>query len=257
MQMKILIADDERWIRKGIKKMIDAEGLGAEEIFEADSVQQALEVFKEHRPEIVISDVRFPTDDGCHMCREIYKEAPDTKFIMLSGYDDFEFVRQSLSYRAVDYLLKPVEKSTLNHTIRKAWEDWKREHAQNSTADEEIFLYSGGEKLIHQVMEDIQKDCAKKRSLASIAEEYHMNETYFSSLFTRVAGVSLMNYIMQVRIEKAKDLMLMTRGGGKVHEIARLVGYEDSRYFARIFKKLTGETPTEFKNRQEQENEQN
>lgn len=252
--MKILIADDERWIRKGIKKMIDTDELGAEEILEAGSVEQALEIFHEAHPEIVISDVCFPADDGCHLCWEIYEMEPRTKFIMLSGYDDFAYVRQSLAYRAVDYLLKPVEKSVLNETLRKAWEEWRKENRMQNS-EKEAFFPSGGETMIAQVMEEIQKNYSQKFSLSAIAEKYHMNESYFSSLFTRVAGVSLMNYIMQVRIEKAKDLMLMT-SGGKIHEIASRVGYEDSRYFARIFKKVTGETPTEFKNRQERENEQ-
>lgn len=252
--MKILIADDERWIRKGIRKMIDTEGLEIEEIAEAESVEKALEIFQEAGFEIVISDVRFPADDGCNLCRKIYQLEPRTKFIMLSGYDDFEYVRQSLSYRAIDYLLKPVEKSVLNQTIRKAWEEWKRENT-NQNLDEVITFPSEGETLISQVMEEIQKNYAQKFSLSAMAEKYHMNESYFSALFAREAGVSLMNYIMQVRIEKAKDLMLMTNGG-KIHEIASRVGYEDSRYFARIFKKVTGETPSEFKNRQETEDEE-
>lgn len=249
--MRILIADDERWIRKGIKKMIEMEE--TDEILEAESVEEAMVIFQQFRPEIVLSDVRFPGDDGCHLCRMIYEIRPETKFIMLSGYDDFTYVRQSLAYRAVDYLLKPVEKSVLNETIRKARTEWIRENAGKTEEEEfpEEFL-TEGETVIFQVMDEIRKNYSRKFSLAALAEEYHMNETYFSSLFTRVAGVSLMNFIMQTRIEKAKDLMLMT-SGGKIHEIARRVGYEDARYFARIFKKVTGETPSEYKSRQEME----
>lgn len=60
-------------------------------------------------------------------------------------------------------------------------------------------------------------------------------------------------YIMQVRVNKAKELMIMTRG--KVNIVSRSVGYEDSRYFSRIFKKVTGETPSEFWKKQAEDDE--
>ena len=68
---RVLVADDERWIRKGIVKMIDREGLGISEIYEADSVTAALEQFRLHQPDIVLSDVIFPAENGCDFCDQI------------------------------------------------------------------------------------------------------------------------------------------------------------------------------------------
>ena len=123
--MKLLVADDERWIRKGILKMVDQGAHGFEEIFEAGTLAAFEEIFLKEKPEIVISDVRFPSGTSCELCQKLYENHPSTKFIMLSGYDDFTYVKAALGYKAVDYLLKPVDKGELNDTIRKAMEECK------------------------------------------------------------------------------------------------------------------------------------
>lgn len=251
--MKIMVMDDERWIRKGIVKMIDKEVLGIKEVYEASNIDEARKIFVENKPEIVISDVRLPIGNGCTLCKELFEMDFGTKFIMLSGYDEFSYARKALSYHAVDYLLKPVEKSVLNHTIQNACEEWRKEHNCVKCEEKIETFQTNIQTIIKEIISDIDKNYAKKNSLTMISGKYHLNETYLSNQFRKTMGIPLMNYIMQVRVEKAKDLMLMTRC--KVNDVAKCVGYDDSRYFARVFKRLTGETPSEFWNRQVQEND--
>ncbi|MDO5425096.1 MAG: helix-turn-helix domain-containing protein [Eubacteriales bacterium] len=250
--MKLLVADDERWIRKGILKMIDLASFGFEEVLEAQSLEEYEKVFLEHCPEIVVSDVRFPTGTSCELCQKLYRINPKTKFIMLSGYNDFEFVKAALGYKAVDYLLKPVDRQELNDAIRRAvQESIAREQAEERQARPDDTTAKNGEQVIRTVMEQIQKNCARKFTLSDLAKEYHISEAYFSSLFAKTAGVSLMNYIMEVRVEKAIGLLLQT--DQKINDIAVSVSYEDTRYFAKVFKKITGESPSEYRIRQRQD----
>lgn len=250
--MKIMVMDDERWIRKGILKMIDKESLGINEVYEASSIAEARVIFVENKPEIVISDVRLPIGNGCTFCRELFDMDIGTKFIMLSGNDEFNYAKEALVYHAVDYLLKPVEKSVLNDTIRRACDEWIKEQDSSNVEKQIEITQTNVQTIIKQIISDIDKEYAKKMTLNIISEKYHINEAYLSNQFKKTTKVPLMNYIMQVRVEKAKDLMLMTRC--KVNDVAKYVGYEDSRYFARVFKRLTGETPSDFWNRQVKEN---
>ncbi len=246
--MKLLVADDERWIRKGILKMVDQGAHGFEEIFEAGTLAAFEEIFLKEKPEIVISDVRFPSGTSCELCQKLYESHPSTKFIVLSGYDDFTYVKAALGYKAVDYLLKPVDKGELNDTIRKAMEEWKDISEQKTAVKEQKEEKRGmenGEQIIRRIMEEVQKDCTKRFSLRTFSEQYHISEAYLSNLFAKVAGVSLMNYIMKIRVEKSVDLMLQTKM--KINDIAEAVGYEDTRYFTRVFKKVTGKTPSDFR----------
>ncbi|WP_394923170.1 response regulator [uncultured Robinsoniella sp.] len=254
--MIILVADDERWIRKGIIKMIDQSRLeGDTQILEADTVEGALELFSEHRPQIVISDVKFPIEDGCTLCERIYAIEKRTRIIMISGYDEFEYVKRALAYRAVDYLLKPVDKQLLNNTIHKCVEELSLESQKNNRMMEEA---SNGELQmsdtarsvdIQAVIEDIEatilKNYSEKYTLSGLALKYHISEAYLSTVFKKRTGISLTAYIMQIKVERAKELMMTTQG--KIWDIAAQVGYPDQHYFTKVFKKVTGESPTEYK----------
>ena len=252
--LKILIVDDERWIRKGIAKMIQAEELGIEEILEADGVKSGWEQFRKHNPEIVISDVKFPTENGSILCDRIYSACPNTKIIMISGYDEFEYVKAALQYRALDYLLKPIDKDVLNKTIRRAGEELNQIHhrkQQQDKQEKERMQALKGEEIVKELMCELQEHYNEKITLGELAARYYVNESYLSNLFTRTAGMSLMNYLMKVRVEKAKTLLMMSRLS--ITNIAEKVGYENMKYFTRVFKKITGETPKDYRLRMEQE----
>ncbi len=251
--MKLLVADDERWIRKGILKMIDLEDFGFQEVLEVGSLTEYEEIFRNHLPDVVVSDVRFPSGTSCELCQRLYNLRPKTKFIMLSGYDDFQYVKSAFGYKAVDYLLKPVDKGVLNDTIRKALEELGIEKRQEVSETSMDNGQKNGEQIIYTVMEEIKKDCRRKYTLSELSEEYHISEAYFSNLFAKTAGVSLMNYIMEVRVEKAKALLLQTEM--KINDIALSAGYEDHRYFAKVFKKITGESPSDYRFRQRQDDD--
>lgn len=175
--MNILVLDDERWIRKGIVKMIDKEINDIDEIYEAGSIEEAERIFMKYNPEIVISDVRLSVGNGCDFCLDIYSRQQGTMFIMLSGYDDFNYARAALSYHAVDYLLKPVEKSTLNQVIKKACDNWKREYGHEIQCVEERF-HIGIEVIIESIVHDIENSYATKISLTEFSDKYHVNEAY-------------------------------------------------------------------------------
>lgn len=102
-----------------------------------------------------------------------------------------------------------------------------------------------GEKIVEELKKRIETQYAQPLSLHQIAAGYYMNADYLSRLFKKVTGTNFVDYMTDVRISKSKELMKLTRC--KNYEIARMVGYEDYRYFSQIFKKRTGMTIGEYR----------
>lgn len=108
MAYRILIADDEPLIREGIQKIIPWEKLGCEVIGVASNGVMALELAKQKKPDIIISDVKMPKMDGLDLLRSVRKLLPEVEFIIISGYDDFKFAQAAIHAHACAYLLKPL-----------------------------------------------------------------------------------------------------------------------------------------------------
>ena len=106
--IRILIVDDEPVIRKGIRTSIDWESRGFTIVGEADNGREGLAKALECRPHIVISDIRMPVMDGLQLAQELRLKLPDTRMVLLSGYDDFEYARTAIRVGVSEYLLKPV-----------------------------------------------------------------------------------------------------------------------------------------------------
>ncbi len=117
---KILLADDENLILRGLRRLINWEELNVEVVGEALDGLQAEQLILEKRPDLVITDIRMPGLTGLELLAR-HKGGPDApKFIFISSYEEFEYVRQALSGGAVEYLLKPVSAEALEKAVRKA-----------------------------------------------------------------------------------------------------------------------------------------
>lgn len=106
--LKVLIVDDELIMRHGLRHIIDWEAEGYEIIGEASNGSEALELIKANQPHIIISDIVMPQMDGVDFSDIVHSLYPDIRMIILSGYDKFEYVKQTLQNGVVDYILKPT-----------------------------------------------------------------------------------------------------------------------------------------------------
>ncbi|WP_408893102.1 response regulator [Paenibacillus taichungensis] len=119
-RIKVLIADDESIVRKGLRSTVAWEKFGMEVIADAPNGQKAWEAFLEHRPEIVITDIVMPEMDGIDLSRKIKEMAPKTKIILLSCHRDFEYAQQGIQLGASGYLLKTAfEDEELEDMLKK------------------------------------------------------------------------------------------------------------------------------------------
>ena len=119
MMKKILIVDDEPWIRQGIREQIDCETLGVQIIGEAGNGRLAIEVIKNDLPDIVLTDVRMPVMDGIELVEYIHRNDLRIKTVIISGYSEFDYAKKAIDYDVFSYLLKPIDDEELNNTIRQ------------------------------------------------------------------------------------------------------------------------------------------
>ncbi|MBO7728474.1 MAG: response regulator [Oscillospiraceae bacterium] len=121
--LKVFLAEDEVIIREALRDSIPWEQHGFIFAGEASDGEMALEMVRKLKPDVVITDIRMPFMDGLTFSRYVSEELPDTKIIIISGYDDFEYARQAVELHADRFLLKPVTKadmiSTLEDTRRR------------------------------------------------------------------------------------------------------------------------------------------
>jgi two-component system response regulator YesN len=106
--MKILIADDEDTIRRGVAKYIQLHSDKFDKIYQAENGQEALDILFQYRPELVLLDVQMPLKNGIEVMQEAKKAGLDPVIVILSGYDEFKYAQQAIRYGAKEYLLKPV-----------------------------------------------------------------------------------------------------------------------------------------------------
>ena len=105
-ELTVLIADDDRIILENIVRNIDWEALGFKVVGTALNGAQALSLFRELHPDLVVTDVLMPVLSGLDLIREIRAESPHTPVLLISSYEEFAYVRQALFMGAQGYVLK-------------------------------------------------------------------------------------------------------------------------------------------------------
>lgn len=118
--VNVLIIDDEEPLREAIRILGDWEGLGVDQVQEATDGRMGLAMLKEHKIDLAIVDMKMPELSGMELLQMIESDYPDLLTIVISGYNDFEYTRQAIHSKVVDYLLKPVNRSDLNQALLKA-----------------------------------------------------------------------------------------------------------------------------------------
>jgi two-component system, response regulator YesN len=128
---KVLIVDDEIIIREGIRTSIDWISLGCTVINEASHGSEAMEMIQKDCPDILITDICMPGMSGLELLEKVAASYPNTRVILLSGYNDFDYVRRGVQLGAFDYLLKPTSHRELHQIVEKAILDFEAERGRD------------------------------------------------------------------------------------------------------------------------------
>jgi two-component system, response regulator YesN len=360
--LRVLVVDNSQIIRTSVAKSIEEYGLPFVVSGMASNGVRALEWLDAHYADLCVTDVQMPVMNGLELIGHIKERFPWMACIVISSYDDFRYVKQSLELEALEYILKPFGQDTMEKTLSKtsnkinssrnreaaeillkhlssnrdmlerwiyrartgqseklpllvvdtleclekwvqgryymlphlamAWlslvsDELKKENLlvemfegedtvlgnQTLTSESirfhfrlcmvrrleegaiQIFMAAdenkvrGTSKIVRQIQQYIRDHYAEKINLQEIADSIKISKGHLSNLFKQETDVTIWNYVVSIRMEKAGELLLQP--SMRTYEVALMVGYEDQTHFSQLFKEHYGLTPSEYKKRLE------
>ena len=237
-KLHVLLVDDEIMIREGFKRLFDWEAHGCQVVGEAADGMEALEKIDALRPDIAIMDINIPIMNGLKVIQTARLKYPQMAFVIVSGYDDFAYCQQALRLQITDYILKPVNYEEFGTCIDNLKISLFRQHVEAEPQQQE-------ERTITGLTRYLQAHLTEEVSLSVLAEEFHLSAQYISQLFKSEIGVNFLAYLTNIRMERAKKLLLTT--SLSIAEVAQQSGYGDYRVFTKVFRKSEGITPSQYR----------
>jgi two-component system response regulator YesN len=249
----LLIVDDEPLVRRGIKAFVCFEALHITDVYEACNGEEALQIFRQHKPQLVLADINMPKMNGLDLAKIIKQSDPRVKVALITGYDYFDYAVAALKSGVDDYVLKPVSRKDITELLRKMIEKIEGEAATRevnavvanikSTLDSDASDEFGYKEQIKTLLDENMT--SPDFSLGVLADEMGLSTGYLSGLFKKLFGAPFQDYLIAQRMERGKLLLLTTHL--KNYEIAEKIGFEDPNYFSTRFKKEFGQTPSQYK----------
>lgn len=283
---RVLIADDEMIERTVLFRTLDKNLKGQCQIFQAENGRETLEIYEREQIQILILDIEMPGINGIEAAERIRQKDKECSIIFLTAFDEFSYAKKAITVRALDYLLKPYDEQELmlvmDEAMRQAdahakrrqelWEkekkdgdsriaaDWRQggeelgqqplsgQQADLGRQDQETWEESGNvrmDKVTEMIFRYIQENYKYDISMQELAKAMNYSEAYFCKLFKQCFSKNFTSYLTEYRVKEAKRML--EQPTVNVKDVGKAVGYMDSNYFARVFKRITGQTPTEYR----------
>lgn len=273
---RVLLVDDEQIERMALAKRIEKYYGDIVNIYQAVNGREAVDMCSEQKNDIIIMDISMPEMNGVMAARYIRQMDEECSIIFLSAYDDFSYARNAIKVKALDYLLKPCDISDLLAVMDMAIQKLDKKNTQkevsamaddrslgyinmeihdNLNENDYINYYNGtradnnrntDEKATAgQMKEYVENNYMYDISMQEAAQTMGYSDAYFSKLFKQYFNQNFTAYLTEYRMKKAKQLLSDTNES--IKDISRMVGYTDSNYFAKIFKRIVGEIPSKYR----------
>ena len=241
---KILIADDEMIERKVLrKKLIDNFGDRCE-IRVAENGREVVDKFGKDEADLLILDIEMPGMNGLEAARTIRDMGSDCNIIFLTAFNEFDYARQAISIHALEYLLKPCDEKELVLSVEEAMRisklrDSKLDNLYGDNTDSEKANTTDA------ILKYIEEYYGQELSVQVMAEKFSYSEVYFCRLFKQHFGESFISFLTNYRIKKAVEHLKTTKMS--VKDVGKAVGYEDSNYFTKVFKRVMKVLPSDYR----------
>jgi two-component system response regulator YesN len=255
MMLKILIAEDEDIIRKGLVFTIDWLSMDCVIVAEASDGEEGLQKIIEFKPDVVITDIKMPKMDGIEMVRQGLKQVK-FKSIILTSYTEFEYAKKAIELKAYEYLVKPIDEEKIIEVIQGLHDQLDRnkeaefvlETIKNPSAkidfNHYIQLDTTENGFVAKAIQKIQDNYMDKIGIETISEELGVSASYLSRKFKEVTNHSFLDLLNQYRVQQA--IKLLNTGRYRVYEISDMTGFGDYKHFCTVFKRYTAMSPTGF-----------
>lgn len=230
-----MIIEDETYLLRELIETVAWERYGFKIAGTASNAEDALLIYREHRPDLIVTDICLPGGDGL----ELIEKCTPAAAIIITGHDLFNYARRALRLGAADFLLKPIEDDELYAALRRVQvklagpaEPRKGQHGvsreKHATAAEDF----------------IRRNYKKNISLSEAAKELGLSESYLSRTIKEFRKRTFVDILTAYRLDIAAELLRDQRL--RIGEVAELCGFRDHAYFTRIFKKKFGISPSRY-----------
>ncbi len=237
--MNILILDDEPKIRNGIVRLIDDAFAQRHSVWSFGDPREALQFLGSHPVDLLITDIRMPELSGLDLIQQLQDQGGGCEVVILSGYSEFAYAQKAIDLSVRKYLTKPTDPQQLLEVISEVERLRPVDTAQVRSG------YGGDHPVIFRCFDYVARNYPNKFTLSDMAGELFLSPTYLCRLFKKETDLNLTEYITGVRMDKAKKLL--GNPDLSISQIADLVGYKDAAYFSAVFKRLTGQTPHDYR----------
>ena len=247
--VRILIADDEPIERTIIERMIKKNFPENVEIVKAINGREAVKFYTEKQCQIALLDIEMPGVNGLDAADAIRSADKDAVIIFITAFDEFDYAIRAIHVHALEYLLKPVSEEELTTNLEEAIYLSQKTEKKKPVLKADLQENHHENIKMNAVAENIRDFIAKHYkediSLQDVAGSMNYSDAYFCKIFKQCFDKSFLVYLTEYRVEKAK--VLLADMSINIKDVSAEVGYRDSNYFARVFKRSEGITPTEYR----------
>ena len=231
--MRVLVVDDEPFVVEGVARML-AE-IDSDMIVEKSCVStEALDKICRRSPDLMIVDIEMPEMNGLELVRAARDVGCGARVIMLTGYSDYDYMRDALKQGIFDYVLKINGMKAIRESVMEALKDMKEDNVEG-----------GGNQVIETLKMYIENHLKDDLSLSSLSGQVFLNPSYLSRIFRQETGRRLSDYVLDVRLRSACRFLSST--DMQIQEIAREVGFENAAYFNAVFRRKMNLSPAQWR----------
>lgn len=241
---RILIVEDEELERNFLQMIIEKKFTDKCLVLSCATGTQAIEYAQKYLPNILFLDIMIPEKDGLSVLKEVRTFLPKATFVIISALSEFSFAQQAIDLNVHKYLLKPVTPREIEGIVQGVIDQQKKiadvaiKLTANSKYDEQFCF-------IQEAICFIQKNYREKLTLEMVSAHVYMNTQYFSRVFKKRIGISCTDYVNNLRIQHACELL--EHSTFPSFRIASECGFNDPSYFNRVFHKQMKTTPNKYR----------
>lgn len=244
----VVVVDDDKLSGEIISECIEKSSLDFTVAGCFDNPSIALEYLHKNYVDVLVTDIIMPEMSGIELIEKIKKINPSCRFIIVSGYRDFNYAKYAIQNKVENYLIKPIETEELlislkniNNKLDIDSEIILNIKKGNFNINDYAFI---NDSVIKKAVEYIDENYASDITREDVAKITHLSPSYFSTYFKSKTGIKFYDYLLLVRISKAVDML---KDGKSTKDICESVGYSDVRFFNRKFKEFTSYTVAEYR----------
>lgn len=245
--LKVMLVDDEQLILDGLERVIPWAKYGCWVVGRALSGEEGIKLARELRPDMLITDICMGEMDGLTMIAALRSELAPLEVTVLTGHREFEYAQTAIQLGVARLLGKPSRMDDIEEAVACMVDRLKGTPALSTGVTG--FPQSDGEAscfIVRVALAYIQAHFAQRLTLPEVADKVYVSQWHLSKLLNRHTGQRFADVLNRYRVEEG--IRLLSDPSLRIHEISERVGFLDVAHFSKVFKKITGRSPNEYRN---------